>query len=148
MIDPSVLVTETYKMIKEEYEAAIYAGPTYICNACWKFECRQSVCKFNSENCDPKKSKWICKSCHKSILNKSIPMQAQANNLSKCQKYNELESLWPSELMLISKIIPFIFTVAWHEDAQHGLKVVCVLVPADLKKKIRKYIQDLLVRSI
>ena len=29
MDDPSILSTEAYKMAKEDYEAAIYAGPTY-----------------------------------------------------------------------------------------------------------------------
>ena len=42
MVDPSILLTEAYKMIKEDYEAAI----TYMCNVCWKFEHRQNVYKF------------------------------------------------------------------------------------------------------
>ena len=44
--------------------------------------------------------------------------------------------------MLISKIIPYMFIVARHKGAQHGLKGQCVLVPADLKK-----IQRVLPRS-
>ena len=39
-----------------------------------------TLCKFSSVNyanflkiCDIKKFKWICKSCHKSMLNKSMP---------------------------------------------------------------------------
>ena len=50
MVDPSMLSTEAYKMLKQDYEAAIYVGPTYICNVCWKCEYRQNVCKFISEN--------------------------------------------------------------------------------------------------
>ena len=69
-------------------------------------------------------------------------MQAQANNLQLCSKFDELDSLCPIELMLISQIIPFMFIVAKHKDAQHGLKCQCVLVPADLKK-----IQTVLPRS-
>ena len=84
----------------------------------------------------------MCKSGRKSILNKSIPMQAQANNLRLCHKYNELEIFCPSELMLIPKIIPFIFIAAWQKNAQHGLKGECILVPTELKK-----IQKLLPRS-
>ena len=38
MVDPSVLSTEAYKIIKEGYEASIYLCPTYICNFRWKFE--------------------------------------------------------------------------------------------------------------
>lgn len=33
--------------------------------------------------------------------------------------------------MLISKIIPFMFIVAQHQDTQHGLKGQCVVVPTD-----------------
>ena len=102
MAGPSVLSTEAYKVMKEDYEAKIYAGPTYIYiyiyNVCWKFEYRQNVCKFSSENwvsfltkCDTKKSKWIFKSCRKSLFNKSIPMQPEANNIRLSHKYNELE---------------------------------------------------------
>ena len=65
---------------------------------------------------------------------KKMPMQAQANNLELCPKLEELECLCPIELMLISQIIPFMFIVAKHKGAQHGLKGQCVLVPTDLKK--------------
>ena len=68
--------------------------------------------------------------------------QAQANNLELCPKLKELEDLCPIELMLISQIIPFMFIVAKHKGAQHGLKGQCVLVPADLKK-----IETILPRS-
>ena len=61
-------------------------------------------------------------------------MQAQANNLDLCPKFDELDNLSPIELMLISPIIPFMFIVTKTKGAQHGLKGQCVLVPADLKK--------------
>ena len=38
MVYPSILSTEVYQMIKEEFEAAIYAGLTYACNISWKFK--------------------------------------------------------------------------------------------------------------
>ena len=47
---------------------------------------------------------------------------------------DELKNLCPLELMLISRIIPFMFIVPKHKGAQFGLKGQCVLVPADLKK--------------
>ena len=59
-----------------------------------------------------------------------------------CPKYEELEDLSPIELMLISRIIPFMFIVNKCKGAQHGLKGQCVLVPADLKK-----VQTILPRS-
>ena len=77
---------------------------------------------------------WICKNCDRSLQSSNMPAKAQANNLEPCPKYKELEDLCPIELMLISQIIPFMFIVAKHRGAQHGLKGQCVLVPADLKK--------------
>ena len=47
--------------------------------------------------------------------------QAQANNSRLSQKYHELEILCPIELMLISKIIPFMFIVAQHKGAQENV---------------------------
>ena len=64
-------------------------------------------------------------------------MQAQLNNIELCPKFSELNRLCPIELMLISQIIPFTLLVAKVEGAQHELKTQCVLLPTDLKKKIR-----------
>ena len=55
--------------------------------------------------------------------------------LRLCRKSNELEVLCSTKLMLISKIIPFMFIAAQHKGSQLGLKGQCVLVPADMKKK-------------
>ena len=43
MVDSSVFPTEAYKMMKGDYEAAIYAGPTYIRTVYCKFKYRQIV---------------------------------------------------------------------------------------------------------
>ena len=69
-------------------------------------------------------------------------MQAQKNNIELSPKFNEFESLYPVELMLISQIIPSMFIVAKAKGAQHGLKGQCVLAPTDLKK-----VQTILPRS-
>ena len=61
-------------------------------------------------------------------------MQAQVNNMEPCAKFSELDGLCPTELILISQIIPFMFIVAKTKGAQHGLKEQCVLVQTDLKK--------------
>ena len=71
-----------------------------------------------------------------------MPMQAQKNNIELSPKFNEFESLYPVELMLISRIIPSMFIVAKAKGAQHGLKGQCVLAPTDLKK-----VQTILPRS-
>ena len=69
-------------------------------------------------------------------------MQAQKNNIELSPKFNEFESLYPVELMLISQIIPSMFIVAKAKGAQHGLKGQFVLAPVDLKK-----VQTILPRS-
>ena len=41
-----------------------------------------------------------------------MSMQAQMNNIELCPKFNELDRLCPIELIILSQIIQFIFTVA------------------------------------
>ena len=69
-------------------------------------------------------------------------MQSQNNNMELSPKFNEFESLYPIELMLISQIIPSMFIVAKAKGAQRDLKGQCVLAPIDLKK-----VQTILPRS-
>ena len=38
MVDRLNFSTEAFNTIKEDYEAAIYASPAYICNVYWKIE--------------------------------------------------------------------------------------------------------------
>ena len=150
MVDPCILKTPAFKLVEEEFKSAIKEGPTYICDICWKYEFRKNVIKLQDskyerslyEECTTGKAEWICRSCHTSLSKKKMPMQAQANNLKLCPKFEELDNLCPIELMLISQIIPFMFIVAKTKGAQHGLKGQCVLVPADLKK-----VQTILPRS-
>ena len=71
-----------------------------------------------------------------------MPVEAQVNNLKLCPTFSELDRLCPTELMLISQIIPFMLVVAKAKGAQHGLKGQYVLVPTDLEK-----IQTILPRS-
>ena len=44
----------------------------------------------------------------KNTCDKKIPVQAQANNLDLIPKISELDELCPTELTLVSQIIPFI----------------------------------------
>ena len=92
--------------------------------------------------CATGKSDWICKICHNSMMKNKMPMQGQMNNMEPCPKFDELDRLCPIELIIISQIIQFIFTVAKTTGAQRGLKGQCVLVLTDLKK-----IQIILPRS-
>ena len=149
MVDPSILHTQAYKIIQKVFEDAINEGPTYTCDICIKSEFRKSVIKLNpskyeKETFDKLASRvyeWICKSCHNYLMKEKMPPQGQANNLELCPQFKELEDLCPIELLLISQIIPFMFIVAKHKGAQHGLKGQCVLVPTDLRK-----IQTILLR--
>ena len=135
MVDPSILDTDAFKTIEREFKDAIKEGPTFICDICWKFEFRTNVIKLTETKydqeiyaeCNTGKSSWICKGCHRSLLSNKTPMQAQVNNLYLCPKIEELENLCSIELMLISKIIPFMFIVARVKGAQHGLKGQCIL---------------------
>ena len=76
------------------------------------------------------------------MMKNKMPKQAQVNNTELCPEFSELSGLCPIQLMLISQIIPFMFTVAKTKGAQHGFKGQCVLVPTDLKK-----VQTILLRT-
>ena len=151
MTDPSILQTEAFKLVYDKYKEAINQGPTYVCDICWKNEFRKSVVqlvksKFETEileKCTTGKSEWICNTCQKNLLKGKIPMQAQANNLSLCNKYPELDCLSGLELMLITQIIPFMYIQSRGCGATHGIKGQTVMVPADLKK-----IQEKLPRAV
>ena len=78
MVDPSLLTTLAFRLIKKDFKTAIQEGLTYICDVCWKFEFRRNVIKSKELKCQTDiykehttgKSDWICKSCHKSICQK------------------------------------------------------------------------------
>ena len=150
MTDPCVLTTPAFRLIEQDFKAAIQEGPTYICDIYWKFKFRRNVIKLKEPKypadiynaCTRGKSDWICKSCHNSMSKNEMSIQAQANNLELCPTFSELDRLCPIELMLISQIIPFMFIVAKTKGAQRELKGQCVLVPTDLEK-----IQTILPRS-
>ena len=57
-------------------------------------------------------------------------------------KFSELDGFCPIEMMLISKIMSFMFIVPKTKGVLHGLKRQSILVPADWKK-----IQTVLPRS-
>ena len=121
-----------------------------------KFEFKTNVVKLNPEkykpeifsNCtsdinpDKDDEMYICKTCDRSLLKGKMPPQAQKNGLTLNKVFKEIENLCPLELSLISQIIPFMFIVARHKGAQHGLKGQVILVPSDLTK-----IQKVLPRS-
>ena len=140
MVDPFMLSSQAFRLTEGDFEIAFQEGPAYI-YICWKFEFWQNVIKFKELKYQTDiynervtgKSDWVCKSCHNSMSKKKMPMQTQVNNMELSPKFSELNKLCPSQLMLVSKIIPFMFLVAKTKGAQHGLKGQCVLVPTELK---------------
>ena len=38
MVHPSILDTQTFKLIEKGFLKAVQEGPVHICNVCWKFE--------------------------------------------------------------------------------------------------------------
>ena len=68
------------------------------------------------------------------MMKNKIPIQAQLINMELCPKFSEFDRICPTELMLISQTIPFMFIFAKLEGAQHGLKGKFVLVQTNLKK--------------
>ena len=142
MTDPCILTTPAFRLIEEDFKGVIQEDPTYICDICWKFEFGRNVIKLKKlkyqtdsyKRYTTGKSDWICKSCHNCILKNKMSMQVQINTLELCPKFRELDRLCPTELMLTSQIMLFMFIVPKTKGAQHGLKGQCVLVPTDLKK--------------
>ena len=141
-VDPMILKTEAFSLIKGDFLVACGEGPDYVCNICHKCEYRVIVLLFDPsryngdivEKCDTGKSNWICKTCDRSMRKGRMPEQAFNNGLGHCPDIKELNELCPLEIMLVSQIIPFMFIVGKTKGAQHGLKGQCVLVPTDLQK--------------
>ena len=38
MVHPSILDTQTFKLIEKGFLKTVQEGPMHICNVCWKFE--------------------------------------------------------------------------------------------------------------
>ena len=150
MVDPSILNTEAYGILRDEVFCAFKQGPEYECTICFKLEFKRTVIRLDPsrydnkvfEKCYQDKTEFVCKSCDNYMKKGKIPPQSQVNNMYLCPKIEELECLGYLECMLISQIIPFMSIIAKQKSSQNGLKGQCVLVPADLKK-----IQKVLPRS-
>ena len=102
MSDHNILKTPGFKSVLNQYLGEISEGPTYICNICWKLKYRTNNVqhlvdeKYDKElfnKCKTGKSFWICKPCHKTMVRKKMPLQAQANKLSLNPRFKELDDL-------------------------------------------------------
>ena len=61
MTDPCVLTTPAFRLIEQDFKAAIQEGPTYICDIYWKFKFRRNVIKL-------KESKYQTDICNNAQL--------------------------------------------------------------------------------
>ena len=164
MTDPSIIHTKAFQLIASDWQKIKEQGPEYTCAICIKQEWRSNVLNLDSKkyknNADlfarcyqgrhywlehclnseifedrfRERKEYICCSCDKHLLKGKMPPQSFANGLQLYKLEEEVKDLCPLELMLISRILPFMFIIPKHKGAQFGLKGQCVLVPTDLKK--------------
>lgn len=111
MVDPSILDTEAYRIIEDDWLNKINVGSEYCCDICLVWCYRENVLKLKTskyetsilDKCykpnhgyirkslsrDPEwfersyngKQEWICKSCDDHMRKNKLPPKAQANNL-------------------------------------------------------------------
>ena len=146
MTDSNILDTDAYMNMLSCFEKSIEHGPTLTGNICWKFEYRTNVIcldpekysehndlfsKCRTEQTSDDKTQYVCKSCDCSLKKGKMPSQTQNNGMQLNNMYDAINDLSSLELSLVSQIIPFMFIVAKHRGAQHGLKGQVVLVLSD-----------------
>ena len=111
MVNPSILDTKAYRIIKDDWLSKINIGPEYCCDICLVWCYRENVLKLNTtkydlsildkcykanhgyirkslsrdpewfERCYNGKQEWICKSCDEHMRKNKMPPKAQANSL-------------------------------------------------------------------
>ena len=139
LVDPFILTTPAFKLIDKDFKSVIQEGPTYICDIFLKFEFRSNIIKLKEpkyqtdiyNECTTGKSNWICNSCHNSMSKNKMPIQALLNNMEFCPKFSELDRPCPIELMLISRIISYMF---------HVIHVILVIRRVFVYAKLSSYI--------
>ena len=136
-------------MVISNFLQIIKTGPDYVCACCWRLMYRSCVVHLNRHKYSKlsehlitsylnheitNDKEWVCTTCHNQLKKGNMPAQSQANKLSLPKIPETLSRLFPLEIQLIAKIIPFMKIVAMPRGAQHGIKGQVVLVPADLNK--------------
>lgn len=79
-------------------------------------------------------SHWICKTCHRKIMESQIPAECAANNMELYDVPVELENLNTLEKHLIALHIPFMKVAALPRGGQNSINGPVVCVPSDTKK--------------
>ena len=111
------------------FEHEIKLGPDFVCTCCHRMMYRKSVVpcnrgKYTKASSDvlekvfsfelkyisPDDKEWVCKTCDRTLVRGSMPVQAKANGLKLCEIPSELSRLNVLELRLICLRMPFINT--------------------------------------
>ena len=101
------------------FEHEIKLGPDFVCTCCHRMMYRKSVVpcnrgKYTKASSDvlekvfsfelkyisPDDKEWVCKTCDRTLVRGSMPVQAKANGLKHCEIPSELSRLNVLELLL------------------------------------------------
>ncbi len=91
-------------------------------------------CSDSSTYHNKKKKEWICHTCHRHLQKGNMPPQAVINNLWLDDIPEELKSLNPLEMHLVSIVQPFMKIVPLPRGGQKGVRGQMVCVPANLQR--------------
>ncbi len=81
-----------------------------------------------------KKKEWICHTCDRHLQKGNMPPQAAINNLWLDDIPEELKTLNPLEMHLVSIVQPFMKIVPLPRGGQKGVRGQMVCVPANLQR--------------
>ena len=146
------------------FKTKVSQGPVYACSCCHRhlFKDQVQTCKEevyekknrtvaeNAKACISKKylhvchdkclddcsrsELWICKTCHRKLINNNIPHEASMNSLELENIPDELNVLNSLEQHLIALHIPFMKVVSLPQGGQNAVHGPVVCVPSQIKK--------------
>ena len=130
------------------FHSDVKSGPDFVCTCCHRMMYRKSVVQCNktkyTKACPDVLEKvfsadlshisidgreWMCKTCDRSLLGGSLPLQAKANGLQLNEVPPELCGLNALEQRLISLRVPFMKMVALPSGKQRSIHGPAVNVP-------------------
>ena len=82
------------------------------------------VFSFELRYISPDDKEWVCKTCDRTLVRGSMPVQAKANGLKLCEIPSELSRLNVLELRLICLRVPFMKMVALPAGKQKSIPYV------------------------
>ena len=131
------------------FEHEIKLGPDFVCTCCHRMMYRKSVVpcnrgKYTKASSDvlekvfsfelgyisPDDKEWVCKTCDRTLVRGSMPVQAKVNGLKLSEIPSELSRLNVLELRLICLRVPFMKMVALPAGKQKSIHGPAVNVPS------------------